>query len=356
MAARKERERDVRPRVSVVIPNWNGEAHLPRCLASLRRQSFQDFELILVDNGSVDDSLAVVRAMVPEARLLRFPDNRGFSVAVNAGIAAAQGAEIALLNSDVELDPGWLEVMVDTLDRYPAMSALASKMVQARDRRRLDGIGLGCLAGGIGYRIGSHEPDEGQYAVPVEVLGPCAGAALYRRRVFEVAGVFDEDFFAYHEDVDLTLRSQWAGLRCLFVPAAMAYHVGGGSTGGTMNGFIARLSTRNRYWVGLKNLPAAMLLRALPQMLAYEACWSRRLAACGLLGPYLRGLHEALAGLGRMRAKRQAVARTRRVSVTEFSRTLRASERMVLASLARRYAHRRRLAGALRWAAARGLP
>jgi GT2 family glycosyltransferase len=346
----------VPPRVSVVIPNWNGEALLPRCLGSLRQQSFQEFELILVDNGSVDRSLTVAREVFPDLHLLRFSHNRGFSVAVNAGIAAASGVEIALLNSDVELDAGWLAALTRALDAHPEMSALASKMIQARDRRRLDGIGIGCLAGGIGYPIGSHEVDDGQYAEPLEVLGPCAGAALYRRCVFETAGLFDEDFFAYHEDVDLTLRSRWVGLRCLFVPTAVAYHVGGGSTGGTMNALIARLSTRNRYWVLLKNLPGAMLLRALPRLLGYEAFWARRLAARGLLRAYVQGLREGLAGLGPMRAKRQKIAQTRRIPVAEFRRAVRASERMVLVSLARRYAHRRALAGALRWGAAWGLP
>lgn len=336
-------------KVSVIIPNWNGESLLPGCLSSLRRQSFREFDLILVDNGSTDRSVEVARAAMPDLQVIQFADNLGFSRAVNAGIQAAQGQQIALLNSDVELDAEWLQALVKTLDTHPEVSACASKMVNARDRGLLDAIGIGCLAGGIGYPIGSHEPDEGQYAYPVAVLGPCAGAALYRREFFDTVGLFDEDFFAYHEDVDLTLRAQWAGLRCLFVPSAVAYHLGGGSTGGTMNALIARLSTKNRYWVVLKNLPASMILRSLPGMLCYEAFWIRRLTARRLLRAYVQGLREAAGQLGRMWIKRREIRRRRRVPVAAFRHGVRASERMVLESLGRRYAHRRALATAIRW-------
>lgn len=338
----------------MIIPNWNGESLLPACLGSLRRQSLQDFEVILVDNGSTDRSVEVARARVPALRVIRFPENRGFSAGVNAGIRQARGREIALLNSDVEADPEWLEALVKALDSHPEVSACASRMLSSRDRSRLDGVGIGCLAGGIGYPIGSHEPTDGQYAYPFEVLGPCAGAALYRRELFDTVGLFDEEFFAYHEDVDLSLRAQWAGLRSLYVPSAVAYHVGGGSTGGTMNALIARLSTKNRYWVVLKNLPASMILRALPGMLCYEAFWIRRLTARGLLGAYIRGLREAMGQLRGMLAKRREIRRRRRVTVARFRRALLASERMVLESLARRYAHRRPLAAALRWYRRRG--
>ncbi len=336
------------PRVSVVIPNWNGESLLPRCLESLRSQSFQEFELILVDNGSTDRSLEVARAVIPELRLIRFPENLGFSRAVNAGIQAARALQIALLNSDVELDPEWLQALVKTLDAHPEVGACASRMLQARDRRLLDGIGIGCLAGGIGYPIGTDEPDQGQYAYPTEVLGPCAGAALYRREFFDAAGLFDEEFFAYHEDVDLSLRAQWAGLRCLYVPSAVAYHVGGGSTGGTMNALVARLSTKNRYWVVIKNLPPSMILRSLPGMLWYEVFWICRLAARRLLHAYAQGLREATGQLRGMWAKRRALRRQRRVPLAVFRQAVRASERMVLTSLARRYAHHRVLAAAIR--------
>ena len=337
------------PKVSVVIPNWNGESVLPVCLASLRGQSFQDFELILVDNGSTDRSVEVARMHIPDLRVIQFTENHGFSKTVNAGIRAARGEQIALLNSDVELDPEWLQALVKTLDSHPEASACASKIVKARERGRLDGIGIGCLAGGIGYPIGSHEPDNGQYAYPLEVLGPSAGAALYRREFFDIVGLFDEDFFAYHEDVDLCLRAQWAGLRCLYVPRAVAYHVGGGSTGGTMNALIARLSTKNRYWVVLKNLPITMIFRSLPGMLCYEAFWIRRLAARGLVGAYLVGLRQAVGELCLMWAKRREIQRRRAVPVVQFRRAIRESERMVLESLARRYAHRRALAAVIRW-------
>src|ERR687884_270097 len=129
------------PRVTVVVPNWNGERFLDLCLSSLRRQSFEDFETVLVDNGSTDTSIDFAKRNFPEVRVVSLSENRGFSAAVNAGIQASKAEYVALLNNDTEVDPGWLEALVHAAERHPEAGLFASKLVDFADRRVLDGAG-----------------------------------------------------------------------------------------------------------------------------------------------------------------------------------------------------------------------
>ena len=205
------------PRVTVVVPNWNGEIFLETCLSSLRRQSYEDFEVVLADNGSTDGSVPFVEENFPEVRVVRLPENRGFSAAVNAGIkAASPSAEhVVLLNNDTELDPGWLGALVGAADRHPEAGLFASKLVDFEDRRVLDGAGDALRKSGLPYRVGHGEVDRGQFERETFVFSACAAAALYRRSLFEDIGLFDEDFFSNCEDGDLSFRAQLAGYRCL---------------------------------------------------------------------------------------------------------------------------------------------
>ncbi len=149
------------PRVTVVIPNWNGERFLNLCLGSLRRQSFKNFETILVDNGSTDASVGFTERHFPEVRVITLNDNRGFSVAVNAGIRASEAKYVALLNNDTEAEPGWLEALVRAAESYPEAALFASKLVDFHDRRLLDGAGDALRRSGLRYRIGHRELDRG---------------------------------------------------------------------------------------------------------------------------------------------------------------------------------------------------
>ena len=322
--------------VSVIIPNWNGRRFLDLCLGSLRRQTYRAFETILVDNGSTDGSAEHVRLQFPEIRLIQFSENLGFSAAANEGIQSAKGDYIALLNTDVEVDPRWLSELVLALERHAEVDFCASKILKFEDRRIIDSVGVGCIAGGIGYPIGSHEEDHGQYESPMIVLGSSAGASMYRKAFFDQVGLFDETFFAYHEDVDLNLRAQWAGRKCLYVPTAAVYHIGGGSTGGGLNYFIVRLSTRNRIHAIVKNLPLSLIVRAAPRMLMYEGIWIANVWARGSLRAYAQGLWEALLQFREMARKRRQIFGSRQVDRRYFVRATLASEQMVIASVARR--------------------
>src|SRR5215210_9226871 len=222
----------LRPRVTVIIPNWNGERFLSSCLGSLRQQSFEDFKTILVDNGSIDSSVEFVNHNFPEVRVLPLGENKGFSAAVNAGIRASHDEYVALLNNDSEVDTRWLEGLVEAADSYPEAGLFASKLVDFHDRRVLDGAGDALRLSGLPYRLGHGERDSGRFSRAGYVFGACAAAALYRREMLDEVGLFDEDFVSYCEDGDLSFRAQLAGYRCFYVPGAVVYHMGSASTGG----------------------------------------------------------------------------------------------------------------------------
>ncbi len=247
------------PRVTVTIPNWNGLAHLAECLDALAVQSMSDYEIVVVDNASTDGSVAWIREHHPSTRVLQLPDNGGFSKAVNAGVLSSHGEYIALLNNDTVADPEWLEALVTALDTHPTYDFAASKMILYYMPDRLNAAGdvymLGRMAGknrGIGKPLKRHDRLE-------RVLGACAGAALYRRSLFEEVGLFDESFFLLSEDTDFNLRCLIAGKRCLYVPSARVLHKLRASIDTRPNQEIILLAARNEAMAAAKNLPAGIL-------------------------------------------------------------------------------------------------
>ncbi len=257
------------PRVTVVIPNWNGEHHLPECLAALAAQSHSGFEVLLIDNASSDGSVAWVREHHPEVRILQRPDNGGFSKAVNAGILAAGGEYVALLNNDTAVAAGWLAALVAALDEHRAYDFAASRMILDGAPGRLNAAGDVYLLGRMaGKNRGFGEPLS-RYGTMERVLGACAGAALYRRALFDEVGLFDEDFFLIGEDIDFDLRCLIAGKRCLYVPAAQVRHKLRASIASEPAWATARLTVRNEALVAAKDLPAEVLL-LLPLLWPYR--------------------------------------------------------------------------------------
>jgi GT2 family glycosyltransferase len=297
----------------VVIPNWNGQRFLETCFQALRRQTLHDFETIVVDNASRDDSVAYTLSRFPEVRIERRVRNSGFAGAVNAGIRVARGRYIALLNNDTEADARWLEELVAAMEAHRDAGFGASKMLDFRDRTLIDSIGDGLTWYMRPYKIGCMERDRGQYDTPRPVFSACAGAAIYRREALQTVGLFDEQFFAYLEDVDWSFRAQLAGFQCLTVPSAVVYHIGS-ATSGRESPFVHYLTHRNRIYLMLKNVPLPLLCRHLPKVargLAQEFRWNTP-------EENMRTLIRAhvAAGLGMARAlqKRRAVQRCRRVS------------------------------------------
>jgi GT2 family glycosyltransferase len=301
------------PLVTVVIPNWNGAVHLPTCLESLRRQTFRDFEVIVVDNGSSDESLALLARDYPEVQVLALGENRGFAGACNAGIRAARGEFIVLLNNDTEADPHWLEEVVAAFGRHPEAGLVASKMRLFDRRDVLHTAGDYYRVDGRPGNRGVWETDRGQYDREEYVFSACGGSAAYRRAMLDEIGLLDEDFFYSCEDVDLAWRAQLAGWRCVYAPRAVVYHklsaTGGGVTASFYDG-------RNFIYLLVKDYPGDLwrrywraVLRA-QFRLAGEALRAWRGAAARAR---LRGMLAGLLGIPRMLRKRRAVQRTRRV-------------------------------------------
>lgn len=292
---------------TVIIPNWNGGEPLTTCLRALRSQTRRDFELVVVDNGSTDDSIARVRAMWPEARVIRNAVNRGFAIAANQGIAAATTPYVALLNNDTAPHADWLEALVNALENAGSeVGSAASLMLQMERPDLVDSAGDELTRHGFAHKRG-HGLPAGGFAEPCEVLSACAGAALYRRAFLEKAGGFDETFFAYLEDVDLGLRGQWLGYKCLFVPGARVLHRGHGSK--TPQGRYVRWSARNRLLLIVKNWPRELFAHGWYHLIygQFYLCIAQRRPLHFIMGcaSFVRHLPYALTARRRIMAQRQ---------------------------------------------------
>lgn len=323
-------------RVTVVIPNWNGEQLLGLCLGSLRDQAFRGFETIVVDSGSGDGSLDFVAENYPEVRTIALGENRGFAGAVNAGIEASATEFVALLNNDTEQDPGWLGALVSAAEGHPECGLFASKLVDFHDREVLDGAGDALRLSGLPYRLGHGERDRGQFDAPGHVFGACAAAALYRKSLFDDIGLFDEDFVSYCEDGDLSFRAQLAGYRCFYAPEAVVYHMGSASTGGKRSETATRLGTRNSLSLLVKDLPLSAVMHILPFFAFGQLARLVTAAATGSLGAHLEGLAGTWRHLPLMLEKRARIQKRRRVSDAEVRRLLRDSSLAAASSIARR--------------------
>ncbi len=246
------------PRVTVVIPTWNGLEHLPECMAALGRQTFADFDVVVVDNASEDESVAWLRENSPEARVIERADNGGFSVAVNEGIRAATGEYVALLNNDTAADERWLAELVRTLDET-GYDFAASLMVFYDRPDEVNAAGDYYDVSVMSARNRGIHGAVSDYLVPMRVWGACAGAALYRRRLFDEIGFFDEDYFLNHEDSDLNLRALIAGKKCAYVPTAVIRHKHNVTIRTQPKWRIKRLVIRNRAATFIKSAPWPLL-------------------------------------------------------------------------------------------------
>ncbi len=246
--------------VSVVIVNWNGKHLLLECLDSVFDQSFRDIEVIVVDNGSQDRSVEFVRSRYPTAKLVCLPVNAGFAGGSNAGIRAAVGKYIALLNNDTRADREWLMNLANEAEKAgPLVGMWASKILSYDRPDEIDNVGLLLYRDGLARGKGRLEQDKGQYDKQEEALFPSGCAGLYSRKMLNEIGLLDEEFFAYVDDVDLGLRARIAGWKCIYVPTARVYHRYSASSSG-YSPFKAFLVERNRVWVLLKYFPAELIL------------------------------------------------------------------------------------------------
>ncbi|HWQ66943.1 MAG TPA: glycosyltransferase family 2 protein [Methanospirillum sp.] len=244
-----------------MIPNYNGLLFLKDCLDSVFNQNYSNFEVILVDNASSDNSIRFVTELYPAVRIFKAQENAGYSAAANIGIAKSQGKCIFLLNTDTILHPDCLFHLADTAERNPDYGMYAPKMVYPD--KRINSAGICVSRSGAAWDRGIGETDLGQYDQEEEVFGPCGGAALYTRELLDNTHGFDEDFFLYMEDVDLACRAHIMGFRCLYTHQAVVTHHHGGTIG-VGSDLAIYYGNRNIMWVPVKNFPTRFLLLSIP--------------------------------------------------------------------------------------------
>lgn len=255
--------------VSVVIVNFNGERYLERCLTSVLAQTYPSFEVVLVDNGSTDGSVELVREQFPSVRIIEAGENLGFAKANNVGIRATGTPLVATLNNDTWIEPDWLEQLVHVMESDPQIGTCASKMLFAHQPEIINSAGVCVDLVGIAWdRLGG-APETEDTEEPIDVFAACAGAALYRRAMLDDVGLFDEDYFIYLEDVDLSWRSQLMGWRTVYVPQARVYHVHSGTTR-EASPFKNFHLARNKVWTIIKNYPSPQFWFYLPLILLYD--------------------------------------------------------------------------------------
>jgi len=303
------------PRVAVIIPNWNGAALLRHCLTSLLAQTYADYEIIVADNASHDDSLAMLRDEFPTVRALALPTNGGYTGGCNAGIRASQAEIVVMPNNDTDAAPDWLEQLVAALDRHPEAGMATSRIMLFGQRDTLN------AAGDIYRRDGT--PDSRgvwqRYGPPYDeerlVFGGSGGALALRRAMLDDIGLFEEAFFMYCEDVDLSWRAQLAGYRCVYAPQAVIYHRLSATGGGALASFYVG---RNTLWTLARNYPPPLLRRAWPAILAAQArvAWQALRAIRGEAArARLRGQWAGLVSMHRWAPVRRAAWRSARVSL-----------------------------------------
>lgn len=315
------------PLLSVIIPNWNGAHHLPLCLDALREQTYPRIEIIVVDNASTDGSRELLRTHYPEVRTLVLKHNLGLTGAMNRGLEMARGELIASLNNDTQVTPIWAAQLLYALQRHPEAGMAASKILLFDRRDVLHSAGDTCGIDGIPINRGVWQRDEGQFDKEEYVWGACGGAALYRRKMLEDIGFFDEDLFMYCEDVDLNWRAQLAGYRCIFMPQAIVYHKLSATGGGKIASYF---TGRNTIWVLAKNYPEALWQRHWQAIV--RAQW--RIASEALKAwrgeaarARLRGQLAGLLGLPHWLKKRRQIQHLFRVSIETIEQQLLAQER-----------------------------
>ena len=275
-------------KTTVVIPNYNGKDFLKDCLDSLQKGTIVP-AIVVVDNGSSDGSTAFIKEHYPQVQVITFSENRGFSAAVNAGIEYADTPYVFLLNNDTTVHEDAVACLEREMDNHPNVFSMEARMVQMRNPDKLDSAGDFYCALGWAFARGKDKPYH-TFEQKSKIFSACAGAAVYRKSYFEKTGLFDDNHFAYLEDVDIGYRAQIYGYDNYYVPEAIVYHVGSGASGSRYNEFKIRLSARNSIYLVYKNMPLLQILLNLPFLLLGYLVKTLFFIKKGFGGTYFNGL------------------------------------------------------------------
>ena len=299
----------------VIIPNWNGKHLLQTCLKSLKRQSYKNFKTIVVDNGSTDGSKDFIKKEFPEVILIELDKNYGFAKAVNTGIKNSRERYIILINNDTEVDKNCISHLVSSARKQKKVGFVTAKILQFYKRNIIDSAGDYIDTVGHANNLGFGEADGPMYKKPGYVFLVSGGGSLFKRQVFEKVGLFDEDFFAYMEDVDLCLRAQLEGFKGWFEPMAIIYHIHK-ATSSKDPEFLEYLQFRNMTQTIIKNFPLRLLLRNFNFFLIILVNLNtiRFLASQGLILQALKAEFYTILNLPKLLTKRWKIQSKKKVS------------------------------------------
>ena len=303
---------DPNNQVSIIVVNWNRAGLLRDCLNALCCQSYSNFEIIVVDNGSSDDSATLVKEDFPRIKLVELTENRGFTGGNAAGLEVADGEFIALVNNDACVAPDWLDKLLRPMLMDSSIGICASKLI-IDGSDKIDSAGDGITTAGVGFNRGLGV-DCRQFSSTEPIFGACGAAAVYRRSMLREIGFFDSDFFLYDEDIDLSFRAQLAGWKCQYVSDAVAFHKGN-ATAERLSDVHVYYHSRNLEFVWIKNMPGILMLRYLHHKLIQELagfvylCLRHRRR-----NAFYRAKRDALRMLPHMLKKRREIQRRRKVS------------------------------------------
>ena len=293
------------PKTTFIVVNWNGKSFLADCLDALLSQSCKDFEIILVDNGSIDDSVSFVKEKYPSISLIVLDNNTGFTGGNNAGLQHATGEYIALVNNDAILCSNWLALMIAAIEGDRLSGCCASKIIIS-GTNLIDSAGDMFTTAFSGTKVGELH-DMNEFSKWCYVPGVCAAAALYRREMLDDIGFLDDDFFLNHEDTDLNLRAWLAGWKCLYIPEAVVEHRVS-TTIGKLSETSVYYFARNSLWVWVKNTPTYFMFRYFHHRILYEiASFVFFCLIAQRWQPFLRGKYHSLLGLPGMLRKRNTI-------------------------------------------------
>ncbi|HMS23236.1 MAG TPA: glycosyltransferase family 2 protein [Candidatus Saccharibacteria bacterium] len=300
--------------IAVVIPNWNGKHYLKGCIDSLLSQSIK-VTIIVVDNGSVDGSPEYIEQNFPQVKLIKLTSNHGFTGGVNAGIKDAIKTDqefVALFNNDAVADKHWLENLVTAMTAHKRVGIVTGKFMRD-DKQHLDSTGDFLTTTGLPYPRGRNEVDKGQYDKSNYVFGATGGASLYRVEMLKQIGLFDEKFFAYFEDVDISFRAQLAGWKVYYEPKAIAYHKVGG-TSSKLGSFSRYHSTKNFHLLFLKNMPGMLFWKYFPLAVLQSFRMAVGSIVHGQYLTHLKGYFAAVILLPHCIIERRKIQKSRKVS------------------------------------------
>lgn len=308
------------PLVSIVLVTWNSKPHLSHCLTLLSEQTYQNLEVVIVDNGSTDGTVVEeIREQFPAYPITvdKRNTNLGFAAANNIGALLAQGKWIALLNADAYPEPDWLENLLQAAEQNPEFKIFSSRQLQYHTPHLLDGAGDAYHISGLAWRNSYNLPADQNGLEEREIFSPCAAAALYSREEFLAIGGFDEEYFSYFEDVDLGFRHRLRGMKSLYVPRAVVHHVGSASTG-KRSDFSVYYGYRNMIWTFFKDMPSPYFWLYLPLHISAVLFFAIYLTIRGQGKVIWKAILDAYRGIPKMLAKRKNIQNNLKIQPREI--------------------------------------